>query len=381
MNREEFLRSHSNRRLFLLGDEACAWGALYAGCDFYAAYPITPASEIAEKMAELLPQAGGVFVQMEDEIASIAACIGAAWAGARAMTATSGPGFSLMQENIGYAIMTETPLVVVDVQRSGPSTGQATKGAQGDLLQARWGTHGDHDIVALSPWSVEETFWLTVRAFSIAEKLRTPVILLTDGEIGHLREPLTLPDPKKIPPIKRRLTNNPDIVFGPELIPPMVRFGEGTFVHVTGSTHKPDGMRDVETQSVHEQLVRRLNRKIEQARTELTDVKTELQEGADVGVISFGVSARVAKGAVDNLRSRNTSVSFMRLVTLWPFPQEKVARFCARHRTVVVVEQNLGQLKRVVERFASCDVLHFGRIGGVLPSVDETAEFIAEQIT
>ena len=189
-------------------------------------------------MAQLLPQTGGVFVQMEDEIASIAACIGAVWAGARAMTATSGPGFSLMQENLGYAVMTETPLVVVDVQRSGPSTGQATKGAQGDILQARWGTHGDHEIVALCPWSVEETFWLTVKAFDIAERLRTPVVLLSDGEIGHLREPITLPHQKEVFVSERRLTANREEVFGPQLVPPMARFGDGSFTHITGSTHK-----------------------------------------------------------------------------------------------------------------------------------------------
>lgn len=378
MKREEFLRNYGNKRLFLLGDEACAWGALYAGCDFYAAYPITPASEIAETMAYLLPRIDGVFVQMEDEIASIAACIGAVWAGARAMTATSGPGFSLMQENIGYAIMTETPLVIVDVQRSGPSTGQATKPAQGDLLQCRWGTHGDHEIVALCPWSVEESFWLTVRAFEISERLRTPVILLSDGEIGHLREPIKLPEPQKVLPPKRRLTKNPDVVFGPETVPPMVRFGEGTFVHITGSTHKPNGLRDVETQSVHEQLVTRLVRKISELRKELTDVRIEQDENAEIGVISIGVSARVAKGAVERVRLSGKPVSFMRIVTLWPFPEEEVSRFSSRHKTIVVVEQNLGQLTRVVERFAYGKVVHFGRIGGVLPSVEEVARFLED---
>ncbi|RKY19491.1 MAG: 2-oxoacid:acceptor oxidoreductase subunit alpha [Planctomycetota bacterium] len=378
MSSGDFLARYAGKRLFLLGDEACAWGALYAGCDFYAAYPITPASEIAETMAQLLPQTGGVFVQMEDEIASIAACIGAVWAGARAMTATSGPGFSLMQENLGYAIMTETPLVVVNVQRSGPSTGQATKGAQGDILQARWGTHGDHEIVALCPWSVEETFWLTIKAFDIAERLRTPVVLLTDGEVGHFREPLTLPHPKEISISERRLTTNREEVFGPQLVPPMARFGDGSFVHITGSTHKSNGLRDVETQTVHQQLLERLVRKIASAREQLRDIRNETDQNASVGVISLGAAARVALGAVKKLQNRALPVSFLRILTLWPFPERDVRDFCERHKTVVVVEQNLGQLKRVVERFSTNRVLHYGKIGGVLPSTDEVAQFLQE---
>ena len=201
--RIDYLRKFAGRKDFLLGDEACAFGALYAGCSFFGAYPITPASEIAETLARELPFVDGFFVQFEDEIASISSIIGAAWAGARSMTATSGPGFSLMQEGIGYAVMTETPCVIVDIQRSGPSTGQATKGAQGDFYQARWGTHGDHEIIALAPNSVQEYFDLTVDCFNLAERYRTPVILLGDGEVGHMRENLTFPDPAKENPGRR----------------------------------------------------------------------------------------------------------------------------------------------------------------------------------
>ncbi len=376
------LRKRAGGRAFLLGDEACAWGALYAGCDFYAAYPITPASEIAETLAELLPRTGGKFIQMEDELASIAACIGAAWAGARAMTATSGPGFSLMQEHLGYAVMTETPVVVVDVQRSGPSTGQATKGAQGDLMQARWGTHGDHEIIALCPWSVEETFWLTARAFDLAERFRTPVILLTDGEVGHFREPFTFPRPEEVRVRRRRLarsTRTP--LFGGRVVPPMARFGDGLAAHVTGSTHKANGMRDVETPEVHDALVRRLVSKISDAREELTDVREDRVRGAKVGVISLGAAARPAWGAVRRLRAGGGAVSFLRIVTLWPFPERVIADFCEAHETVLVVEQNLGQLCREVERFAAPGkVRRFGRIGGVLPATEEIAAAVAAAV-
>lgn len=196
--RDKYLGRLAGKRKFLLGDEACAWGALFAGCDFFGGYPITPASEIGEVMAAELPNVGGYCIQFEDELASLAAVIGAVWAGARGMTATSGPGFSLMMEHIGYAVMTETPVVVIDVQRSGPSTGQATKPAQGDVLQARWGTHGDHEMIALSPSSVQECFDFTIDAFNLAEKYRHPVILLTDGEVGHIREPLIFPDYSKV---------------------------------------------------------------------------------------------------------------------------------------------------------------------------------------
>lgn len=356
-------------RTFMLGDEAIALGAIYAGCTFYGGYPITPASEIAEAMARELPLVGGRYVQMEDEIASIAAVIGAAWAGARAMTATSGPGFSLMQENLGQAIMTETPCVIVDVQRSGPSTGQATKPAQGDLMQARWGTHGDHDIVALVPATVQECFDLTVEAFRLSEALRTPVILLPDGEIGHVREVVDMPRPEAVTIPPRRLARPGELGFGGEPVPPMPEIGHGLSTHITSSTHKADGLRDVTTMAVHDVLVRRLVSKIESQREALTRVDARWTEGAQVVVVCTGAVARPALGAVSALRARGRAVGYLRIVGLWPFPIAALKAACAGARAVLVPEMSLGQLNREVERHVDCPVIHYGRIGGVLPTV------------
>jgi 2-oxoglutarate ferredoxin oxidoreductase subunit alpha len=374
--RQSRLSGFENRTLFLLGDEAAAYGALFAGCDFFAGYPITPASEIAEVMSRELPRVDGYYVQMEDEMGSLSAVIGAVWAGAKAMTATSGPGFSLMQENIGYAIMTETPCVIINVQRSGPSTGQATKPAQGDVLQARWGTHGDHEIIALAPSSVQECFELTVRSFNLAEKYRIPVILLMDGEIGHLRESITLPRFDDVVREERSLAGPETDSFGGESVPPMSRFGEGRFIHVTGSTHKPSGMRDVSTQAVHEQLVRRLCRKISEARAQITAVEEDYVDGARIGVVAYGATARPARGAVLEARRRGCAVDFLRLITIWPFPEEAVRRLAERVETILVPEMNLGQIAREVERFTPGRVVPVSKIGGVAHTVDEILKLI-----
>jgi 2-oxoglutarate ferredoxin oxidoreductase subunit alpha len=376
--RHRSLRRHGPGRAFLLGDEAIAFGALYAGCTFYGGYPITPASEIAEAMARELPLAGGRFIQLEDEIASIAAVVGAAWAGARAMTATSGPGFSLMQENLGLAILTETPCVLVDVQRSGPSTGQATKPAQGDIMQARWGTHGDHEIVALTPASAQECFDLTVEAFRISEQLRTPVILLADGEIGHIREVVELPAPETVELPPRRIAAPGQLGFGGEPVPPMPEIGHGLRTHITGSTHKPNGMRDVTTQAVHDQLVRRLVSKIADQRDALTRVDERWTEGAELVVVCTGAPSRPALGAVRRARSQGLAVGYLRLLGIWPFPIEAVRRACAGARVVLVPELSLGQLNREIERHVECPVRHFGRIGGVLPTTKDIAGAITE---
>jgi 2-oxoglutarate ferredoxin oxidoreductase subunit alpha len=376
--RRAHLSKFDNRTLFLLGDEAAAYGALYAGCDFFGGYPITPASEIAEVMSRELPRVDGYYVQMEDELASLSAVIGAVWTGARGMTATSGPGFSLMQENIGYAIMTETPCVIVNVQRSGPSTGQATKPAQGDVLQTRWGTHGDHEMIALAPSSVQETFELTVEAFNLAEKYRHPVILLTDGEIGHLRENITFPAFDDVERRERRRAADGTSSFGGEPVPPMALFGEGHFTHVTGSTHKQTGMRDVSTQRVHEELVTRLCRKIADARGELERVEEEHVEGARVGVLAYGATARPARGAVLEARRRGCPVDFLRLIGIWPFPEEPVRRLASRVERILVPEMNLGQLSREVERFTSAPVISVPKIGGVAHMVDEILDRIMD---
>ena len=373
-----YLARLAEKEHFIQGDEAAALGAIYAGCSFFGGYPITPASEIAEVMARELPNIGGYYVQYEDELASISAVIGAAWSGARAMTATSGPGFSLMQESIGYACMTETPCVIIDVQRSGPSTGQATLPAQADVMQARWGTHGDHEIIALAPSSAQECFDLVIQCFNLAEEYRTPVIFLMDGEIGHLRERVILPDPSTVHRRERRKAGKGELVFGGETIPPMTEFGDGGFVHVTGSTHKEDGLRDVQTQSVHDRLVRRLVAKIERAREEIALVDVDSEEGAEVGVLAYGATARPARGAVLRARSEGHCVGFCRPVTIWPFPIERIREACGGLRQLLVPEMNLGQLAREVERFVDCEVVPLSKIGGVVHSSQEIHAAIVE---
>ena len=369
--RAEYLRRFDGTTSFVMGDVASAMGALYAGCSFFGGYPITPASEVAEVMAHELPKVGGFYVQFEDEIASISAVVGAVWGGARGMTATSGPGFSLMQEAIGYAAMTETPCVIVDVQRSGPSTGQATKPAQGDLMQARWGTHGDHEIIALAPWSVQECFDLTVESFNLAERYRTPVILLTDGAIGHIREPLTYPVYDEAALAPRPRAKEGDLVFGGQSVPPMAQLGDRLDVHITGSTHHPNGIRDVETKAVHEALVLRLVDKIERDREALTRLDVRHMDGAKVAVVSFGCSARPALGAVEAARADGHEVGFIRLVGMWPFPGPRIKELLADVDAVLVPEMNLGQLNRELERFVSCPVVRAPKIGGIVHSQDE----------
>jgi 2-oxoglutarate ferredoxin oxidoreductase subunit alpha len=378
--RIEYLQKFAGKKDFLLGDQACAYGALFAGCDFFGAYPITPASEVAETVARELPFVDGYFVQFEDEIASISSIIGAAWAGARSMTATSGPGFSLMQEGIGYAVMTETPCVIVDIQRSGPSTGQATKGAQGDFYQARWGTHGDHEIIALAPNSVQEYFDLTIDCFNLAERFRNPVILLGDGEVGHMRENITFPDPATIKIEQRKKVKGDEPHMGGEPVPPMLEFGEGTLRHVTGSTHKPDGMRDVNTQSVHNQLVRRLVSKIEDAREEIVRVEKTQLDDAEVVIIAYGASSRPALGALELARKNGLPVGMLRLITVWPFPRTQVAEIGKQFRKIVVPEMCLGQLSREIERFVPCPVIPVTKIGGISHTVAEIYQVVEEAL-
>lgn len=369
--REAYLARLAGTTRFEMGDEAAAMGALFAGCSFFGGYPITPASEIAEVMARELPRVGGYYVQFEDEIASISAVIGAAWSGARAMSATSGPGFSLMQEAIGYATMTETPCVIINVQRSGPSTGQATKPAQGDLMQARWGTHGDHEIIALSPWSVQECFDLTIEAFALSERYRTPVIFLMDGAVGHLREPLTFPTFSDALIAPRPRARPGELAFGGQLVPPMAQIGDGSNVHITGSTHKPNGIRDVNSKPVHEELVLRLVDKLTSARETLTRLDLRHMDDAREVVIAFGATARPALGAVEAARAAGKRVGFIRLINLWPFPGPALETLLAGIERVWVPEMNLGQLAREVERFADCPVERLSKIGGVAHTVDE----------
>jgi len=336
------------------GDEACAEGAIAAGCRFYAAYPITPATEIAEILARRLPQVGGFFIQMEDEIASIAAVIGAAVGGAKAMTATSGPGFSLMQENIGYAAMAEIPCLIVDVQRLGPSTGRPTSPSQGDVMQARWGTHGDHPIIALTPSSVRETFDLTVQAFNFAERYRTPVILLMDEVIGHMRERIELPDPATIVRAERAGTTVPPEWYKPYEnlttdVPPLVPFGEGYRYHITGLHHDERGY-PTERQDEVEPWLERIFRKIERGLSDILLYDSDGVEDAETLVVAYGATARSARQAVELARGRGRKVGLLKLKTIWPFPEEVVEQAAERLHHVVVPEMNMGQLVLEVER-------------------------------
>ncbi len=370
---------------FVQGDVAYAYGALLAGCTYFAGYPITPATETAEALARYLPQLGGTCIQMEDEIASISAVIGASWTGAKAMTATSGPGFSLMQEAIGYACMTESPCVIIDVQRSGPSTGQPTEGAQGDMMQARWGTHSDHEIIALAPATVQECMDLTMDCFNLAERFRNPVILLTDGDVGHMRERLDIPKRKdyqvehRVPP-PENMEDYVPFEAEPDDVPRVANFGQGYHTYITGLTHDVTGLPTTDDAEKHTTLITRLVNKISNKRDELARYELDKQDDARVGIISYGITARPAEGAVRLLREEGMSVSFMRLIGIWPFPTRQVAEFAEGHDHILVPEMNLGQvvhpIKEAVEGQAK--VTSLSKIGGVMHNPYEVMEAVED---
>lgn len=338
------------------GNEACAEGAIAAGVNFFAGYPITPSTEIAETMAKLLPQHGGKFVQMEDEIASMGAILGASLAGAKAMDATSGPGFSLKQELIGYAACAEIPCVLVDVQRVGPSTGQPTAPSQADVMQARWGTHGDHPIIALAPWSVRETYDVTVMAVNYAERFRTPVILLMDEVVGHLREKVVLPDhvdvyPRRQPKKTRAEGYEP---FTPDenLVPNVADFGKGYHIHVTGLIHDDTGF-PVGSPAITEQSIRRLHEKIDRAGEEIIHTECSFMDDAEYAVVAFGGTARTAYEAVRAARARGEKVGLVRLITIWPFADKVIASLAQKVKGILVAEMNYGQVVGEVRRAAN----------------------------
>jgi len=361
---------------FLQGDLACSYGALLAGCRFFAGYPITPATETAEIMARLMPQAGGTYIQMEDEIASIGAVIGSSWTGARAMTATSGPGFSLMQENLGYAAMTEAPCVIVNVQRSGPSTGQPTEGAQGDMMQVKWGSHGDYEIIALAPNSVQECIDLTFEAFNLADQYRIPVFVMTDGEVGHMREKITLPDYKDVKFTPRKKPKKKTKAFEPfadtdgDKIPPMANFGEGFHTYATGLTHVEKGYPSTDKQHDHDRLVKRLVAKVRDNVDKITDVEKDYEKGSksDVAVVCYGVASRPVRHAVKELRKKGKKIDMLRLRTVWPFPVKEIEALAKRTKRIVVPEMNLGQIVHPIEQAVKgrCPVKHVPKIGGVI---------------
>jgi len=355
----------NTKAYFLQGNEACVEAAIVAGCRFFAGYPITPATEIAEHMSVRLPLVGGIFLQMEDELAAIGAVMGASWSGKKAMTATSGPGFSLMQETIGWAFMTETPCVVVDVQRVGPGTGQATKCAQGDVMQARWGTHGDYAAISLCPNSVQEIFELTIRAFNLAEKYRTPVTLLTDETIAHLREQIVIPSLESIEIINRKKPKaGEQAFFGLENVAPMPSVGEGFNVAVTASTHDEYGVRFTADPLVHRRMVEAINNKIRKNIDAIVEVESYNVDDCKVGIVAYGVTSRAIYEAVEEAENRGVKVGYVRLKTLWPFPEKPVQKLAETAEKIIVPEMNLGQIVNEVKRACSTEVVSLNKIGG-----------------
>ena len=340
------------------GNEACAEGAIAAGVRFFAGYPITPSTEVAETMAKLLPRVGGKFVQMEDEIASMGAILGASLAGMKAMDATSGPGFSLKQELIGYAACAEIPCVLVDVQRVGPSTGQPTAPSQGDVMQARWGTHGDHPMIALAPWSVRETYDATVMAVNYAERFRTPVILLMDEIVGHLREKVELPEPADLDiyprrqPKKTRAEGYEPYAPDEDLVPNVADFGKGYHIHVTGLIHD-DTAFPVGSPTITEQSIRRLHEKIDRAGEEIIHTECSFMDDAEYAVVAFGGTARTAYEAVRAARARGEKVGLVRLITIWPFADKVIASLAQKVKGILVAEMNYGQVVGEVRRAAA----------------------------
>ncbi len=366
------------------GNEACAEGAIYAGCRFFAGYPITPASEIAERLSYRLPQEDGTFIQMEDEIASMGAIIGASLAGVKSMTATSGPGFSLMQENLGFACMAEVPCVVVDVMRGGPSTGLPTNPAQGDVMQARWGTHGDHPIIVLSASSVWECFTITVKAFNFSEKYRTPVILLLDEVVAHMREKIVLPAPGEIEVMDRIKPSVPPEWYLPyedtsSGVPPMGIFGEGYRYHVTGLTHDIRGFPTLRQDEI-EPFILRLFRKISSHFDDIQLVDLYQIEDAEIVIIAYGCTARAAHRAMVEARAQGQKVGLLKLITIWPFPRKFVEPLTYAGKILLVPEMNMGQISREVKRVnqGKTKVFTLNKIDGTIIKPQEILEKIQE---
>jgi 2-oxoglutarate/2-oxoacid ferredoxin oxidoreductase subunit alpha len=342
---------------YLDGDFACGEGAMAAGCRFVAGYPITPSTEVVERIGRRFPTVGGTFIQMEDELASMAAVVGGSWTGTKCMTVTSGPGFSLMMENIGLAAMMETPVVVVDVQRAGPSTGLPTMVGQADMMQARWGSHGDYGVIALSPRSPQEAFDLTIDAFNLSELYRVPVLFMMDECVGHMTEKVVIPPAEQIQVVPRRLTKQPPDRYlpyqgGANLVPEMVRAGDGYRFHSTGLTHDERGYPSM-TVETQEKLVRRLVEKLKVNADKIIRIEEDRTEGADVVVVSYGITSRVAQLGVEMARERGAKVGTLRLVVCWPFPEARVRELAGKVKAFVVPEINFGQMVLEVERAAA----------------------------
>lgn len=371
---------------FIDGDHACCEGALAAGARFAAGYPITPSTEVVERFASRIPTVGGTFVQMEDELAASIAIQGAVWGGAKAFTVTSGPGFSLMMEHIGYAVMTETPCVFVNVQRGGPSTGLPTLPAQADMMQARWGSHGDYSIIAISPNSPQECFDLTIQAFNMAERYRVPVMLMMDEVVGHMTEKVVIPPPDQIYVEPRRHTTKTPAEYKPydpdsDGVPEIAHAGEGYRFHMTGLTHDERGYPNM-TPNTQEKLVRRLKSKIENAVEQLTMVEEENLSNADVVVVSYGITSRVAQRAIDLAREKKIKVGKLRLMTVWPFPEKKIRDLAKKVDAFVVPELNLGQISLEVERAAAgkAKTISVTHAGGSVQQPEQILQAIVEAV-
>ncbi len=369
---------------FIDGDHACCEGALAAGARFASGYPITPSTEVVERFASRVPTVGGTFIQMEDELAASITLQGAVWGGAKAFTVTSGPGFSLMMEHIGYAAMTETPCVFVDVQRGGPSTGLPTLPAQADMMQARWGSHGDYEIIALCPNSPQECFDLTIKAFNLAEEFRVPVMFMMDEVVGHMTEKVVIPSADDIEVTPRRHTRRAIGEYQPyasngDMVPEIAHAGEGYNFHVTGLTHDERGYPNM-TLPVQDKLVRRLKDKIASAADRITIFEAEALDDAEVVVVSYGITSRVAQRAIELARARGLKVGKFRLISCWPFPERHIRELAPRVKFMVVPELNLGQMVREVERAAAgeCRVLPVPHAGGGVHRPEEILKAIVE---
>lgn len=369
---------------FWQGNMAVAMGGLAAGCRFFGGYPITPSTEIAEVMAEELPVVGGKFIQMEDEIAGIAATIGGSIAGSKSMTATSGPGFSLKQELIGYAYIAEIPVVIVDVQRGGPSTGLPTKVSQGDVMQARWGTHGDHATIAYSPASVQECYDLTIKAFNMSELFRQPVLMMTDEVVGHMREKIVIPDADSLVLIDRKKPTGSQEDFVPykadaDGVPPMAAFGDGYRWHVTGLTSNDFGFPTNNAEEIDRKATRLLS-KVDRFRADVVEYQAESVEDADVLVVSYGCVSRSALRAVREMRAQGVKVGHFRPITLWPFPDVELEAIASKVKHVIVPELNQGQMVLEIERaiHGKANVISKPLLNGELFKPEHIMSFIKE---
>ena len=371
---------------FMDGDHACCEGALAAGARFAAGYPITPSTEVVERFAARIPTIGGIFIQMEDELAASIAIQGAVWAGAKALTVTSGPGFSLMMEHIGFAAMTETPCVFVNVQRGGPSTGLPTLPGQADMMQARWGSHGDYGIIALCPSSPQECFDLTITAFNLSEEFRVPVMVMLDECVGHMTEKVVIPEPDRIEVRPRRYTKRSPEEYRPfepqeDLVPEMVRAGDGYRFHITGLTHDERGYPDMSV-GAQDRLVRRLKEKVKPVGDGRALYESGDLEDAEVAVVSYGITSRVAQRAVQLARAREIRAGKFRIITAWPFPEQRIRELAGRVKAFVVPELNLGQMVYEVERSAAgkAKVIPVTHAGGTVHNPDVILDAIMEAV-